>query len=60
MFEDHEERFAILMDVLIVEICRPGVLLSHMSYSDLIADDESHLDDDDGWVEIKVESKTYS
>jgi hypothetical protein len=60
MFEDHEERFAILMDVLIVEICRPGVLLSQMSYSDLIADDESHLDDDDGWVEIKVESKTYS
>ena len=54
MFEDHEERFATLMDVRIVEICRSGVLLSQVSYSDLIADDESHLDDDDGWVEIKV------
>ena len=59
MFEDHKERFATLMDVRIVEICRPGVLLSQVSYSDLIADDESHLDDDNGWVEIKVESKRF-
>jgi len=59
MFEDHEERFATLMDVCIIEICRPGVLLLQVSYSDLIVDDDSHLDDDDGWVEIKVESKTF-
>jgi hypothetical protein len=59
MFEDHEERFATLMDERIVEICRPGVLLSQVSYSDLIADNESHLDDDDGWAEIKVKSRPF-
>jgi hypothetical protein len=60
MLEDHEERFATLMDVRIVEICRPGVLLSQVSYSDLIVDNDSHLDDDDGWVEIEVKRETSS
>ena len=60
MGEDHEERYATLMDARIVDICRPGVLLSQVSYSDLIVDDESHLDDDDGWVEIKVERESSS
>jgi hypothetical protein len=31
-----------------------------VSYSDLIVDDDSHLDDDDGWVEIKVKRETSS
>ena len=31
MLEDHENRFATLMDEQIVEICRPGVLLSQVS-----------------------------
>ena len=60
MLEDHEEKFATLMDKRIVEICRPGVLLSQVSYSDLIVDDDLYLDDDDGWVEIKVKRKTSS
>ena len=58
MGKDHEERFATLIDMRIVDICSPGVMLSQVSYSDLIVDDDSHLDDDDGWVEIKVERKT--
>ena len=60
MGEDHEERYATLMDVRIVDICSSGALLSQVSYSDLIVDDESHLDDDDGWVEIKVKRETSS
>ena len=60
MGEDHEERYETLMDARIVDICRPGVQLSQVSYFDLIVDVESHLDDDDGWVEIKVERETSS
>ena len=60
MGEDHEERYATLLDRRIVDMCRPGVQLSQVSYFDLIVDVESHLDDDDGWVEIKVKHETSS
>ena len=60
MGEDHEERYATLMDARIVDMCRPGVQLSQVSYFDLIINVESHLDDDDGWVEIKVKRETSS
>jgi len=60
MGEDHEERYATLLDAHIVDICRPGVQLSQVSYFDLNVDVESHLDDDDGWVEIKVKRERSS